>query len=412
MILALLFALASADTVVVRATPDPKHQSPTTVAAAIAAARPGDTIRIERGVYREPMIVVDKPLTILGHGWPVLDGESTHQILAVTGDDVTIRGLVLRNVGTSYVEDRAAIKVAKAHGCAIENNRIEHAFFGIYLAGVTGCRIANNVISGAGATEAGSGNGIHLWTSNHITIENNHVSHQRDGIYFEFVHESEIRDNVSEHNLRYGLHFMYSDDCTYERNTFRANSAGVAVMYTKRVTMRGNQFLSNWGSASYGLLLKEVYDVKLTGNRFQRNTTGLLADGANRIDAEHNDFEDNGWAVKLMASTDGGRFIGNDFVGNTFDVATNSRESSAEFRGNYWDAYRGYDVNHDGIGDVPFHPVRLFSLLVQANQPALILLRSPFVALIDAAERTLPTLTPTGVVDRAPAMRRIAGSAL
>ena len=402
MLLPLLVVLVSAGPTV-RAI---DHQPPTTIAAAIAAARPGDTIHIATGVYREPMIVVDKPLTIIGDGWPVLDGEGQHQILAVSADDVTIRGLVLRNVGTSYVEDRAAIRVAKAHGCVIERNRIERAFFGIYLAGVTSCRVANNEITGAGGTEAGSGNGIHLWTSNHITIEGNHITRQRDGIYFEFVHESQIRDNISEHNLRYGLHFMYSDDCTYERNTFRANGAGVAVMYTKRVTMRGNQFVSNWGSASYGLLLKEVYDVTLASNTFHRNTTGLLADGANRIDAEHNAFEGNGWAVKLMASTDGGRFVANDFVGNTFDVATNSRESAAEFTGNYWDSYRGYDVNHDGVGDVPFHPVRLFSLLVQANQPALILLRSPFVALIDAAERTLPTLTPKAVVDRAPAMRR------
>jgi len=378
-----------------------------TIAAAIAVANRGAVIRVQPGIYREPMIVVDKPVTIVGDGWPVLDGEGAHQIMTVSADDVTIRGLVFHHVGTSYVEDRAALKVTKARGCAIENNRIEQAFFGIYLAGVTQCRIAGNDISGAGNSESAAGNGIHLWTSTHITIEGNHISHERDGIYFEFVHDSEIRGNTSEHNLRYGLHFMYSDDCTYERNTFRANGAGVAVMYTKRVTMRGNRFDDNWGSASYGLFLKEVYDVTLTGNRFHRNTVGLVADGANRIDAEHNAFEANGWALELMASTDGGRFIANDFVANTFDVATNSRESSAEFSGNYWDAYRGYDVNHDGVGDVPFHPVRLFSLLVRANQPALILLRSPFVALIDAAERTLPTLTPNGVVDRAPAMHKV-----
>ena len=257
MITALLFAL----TMIGGTTRPPIIVSPAgptrSIAGAIAAARPGDTLRIEPGVYREPMIVVDKPLTIIGDGWPVIDGENAHQIVSVTADDVTIRGLVLRNVGTSYVEDRAAIKVAKVHGCTIESNRIERAFFGIYLAGVTRCRIATNDIGGAGTSEGAAGNGIHLWTSTHVTIEGNHISHQRDGIYFEFVHESEIRDNVSEHNLRYGLHFMYSDDCTYERNTFRGNGAGVAVMYTKRVTMRGNQFLWNWGSASYGLLLKE-----------------------------------------------------------------------------------------------------------------------------------------------------------
>jgi len=221
------------------------------------------------------------------------------------------------------------------------------------------------------------------------------------------VRESEVLGNTSEHNLRYGLHFMYSDDCRYVDNIFRANSAGVAVMMTKRVIMAGNRFESNWGSASYGLLLKEVYDVRLERNRFIRNTVGVLADGANRIDAEHNEFRRNGWALKLLASTDEGHFRANNFIGNTFDVATNNRESTNELAGNYWDAYRGYDLDHDGVGDVVFHPVRLFSLLVQTNESSLVLLRSVFVSLLDAAERAIPTLTPQALVDRSPMMHPI-----
>ena len=402
---ALLLALAIAarpETLVVA----PNGALPT-VAAALARAHAGDVIRVEPGTYAEPMIVVEKQVTLVGDGWPVLDGQGAHQIMSITADDVTVRGFVFRNVGTSFVEDRAALKVTKARGCTIAGNRIERAFFGIYLAAVSDCLIANNVISGAGATEAAAGNGIHLWTSNRIHIEGNRISGQRDGIYFEFVRESEVRNNTSEHNLRYGLHFMYSDDCRYVDNIFRANSAGVAVMMTKRVTMAGNRFESNWGSASYGLLLKEVYDVRLERNHFVRNTVGLLADGANRIDAEHNEFRRNGWALKLLASTDAGHFRANNFIGNTFDVATNNRESTNELTGNYWDAYRGYDLDHDGVGDVPFHPVRLFSLLVQTNEPSLVLLRSVFISLLDAAERAIPTLTPQALVDRSPMMHPI-----
>lgn len=378
-----------------------------TVAAALARAHPGDVIRVTAGTYAEPMIVVDKQVTLIGDGWPVLDGRSAHQIMSVTADDVTVRGFVLRNVGTSFVEDRSALKVTKARGCIIADNHIERAFFGIYLAAVNDCRITNNVITGVGASEAAAGNGIHLWTSNRVHIEGNHISGQRDGIYFEFVRESEVRGNTSEHNLRYGLHFMYSDDCRYVDNIFRSNSAGVAVMMTKRVTMAGNRFESNWGSASYGLLLKEVYDVRLERNHFVRNTVGLLADGANRIEAEHNEFRRNGWALKLLASTDDGHFRANNFIGNTFDVATNNRESSNELAGNYWDAYRGYDLDHDGVGDVPFHPVRLFSLLVQTNEPSLVLLRSVFISLLDGAERAIPTLTPQALVDRSPMIHPI-----
>jgi nitrous oxidase accessory protein len=240
-----------------------------------------------------------------------------------------------------------------------------------------------------------------------VTIEDNRISGHRDGIYLEFAKGSQVRRNVSEGNLRYGLHFMYSDDCSYRGNTFRRNEAGVAVMYARRIAMIGNRFEENWGSASYGLLLKEIQDPEIVENRFARNSVGLLADGASRIRAEGNQFVDNGWAVQLQASTEGGRFTGNEFVGNTFDVSTNSRQTHGEFAGNYWDGYEGYDLDRDGFGDVPHRPVRLFSLLVAQNEPSLILLRSLFVRLLDTAERVFPVLTPETLMDSRPAMRRL-----
>jgi len=177
-------------------------------------------------------------------------------------------------------------------------------------------------------------------------------------------------------------------------------------MYTKGVVMVGNHFENNWGSAAYGLLLKEVYDARLSANRFVHNTTALLADGATRLVAEHNLFTDNGWAVKLMASTQDASFASNTFIANTFDVSTNSQRTTSRFRDNYWDEYRGYDLNRDGVGDVPHRPVRLFSLLVERNEPTLVLLRSPIVGVLDVAERLLPSLTPEMLADPTPRMRR------
>ncbi|HXT17327.1 MAG TPA: nitrous oxide reductase family maturation protein NosD [Gemmatimonadaceae bacterium] len=378
-----------------------------TIASAIAAAHDGDTVLVHAGLYREPLVVIDKPIALVGDGWPVLDGEGKHGLVLVTGPAVTVRGLVLRNVGTSFVEDRAALRVSETHGCVIEHNRLENAFFGIYLANTTDCRVADNVIHANGTRETESGNGIHLWTSRRITIERNEISGQRDGIYFEFVHDSDIRGNLSERNLRYGLHFMYSDDCRYVDNTFRHNGSGVAVMYTKRVRMTGNRFEDNWGAAAYGLLLKEISDATLERNVFAHNTVGLFADGANRLQAIHNDFRRNGWAVRLDASTLDGRFRSNNFIGNSFDVSTNSREPSTTFTGNYWDGYRGYDLDRNGVGDVPHRPVRLFSVIVEHQSPALILMRSAFVELLENAERALPSLTPNALVDSTPAMRPI-----
>src|SRR5262245_35521864 len=375
------------------------------ITVAVALARPGSRIVVHAGIYRQPTIVIDKAVEIVGEGRPVLDGEGQRGLLLVTADDVTVRGLVLRNVGSSFVEDRAAIRVTQARGCAIEDNRVENGFFGIYLSNASDCRIERNVLRATAKTETASGNGIHLWSSRRITISNNEISGHRDGLYFEYVQHSVIECNRSEGNNRYGLHFMYSDDCRYLDNVFRRNGSGVAVMFTKRMEMVANRFEDNWGAAAYGLLLKEITDSRLTGNVFRRNTTALLADGASRLVAEDNAFVGNGWAVKLDANTQDARFERNEFTGNTFDVASNSREQSTTFAGNYWDEYRGYDLNHDGVGDVPHRPVRLFSMLVAHNQPSLILLRSAFVSLLDAAERVLPALTPEMLADASPAMR-------
>jgi nitrous oxidase accessory protein len=215
-----------------------------------------------------------------------------------------------------------------------------------------------------------------------------------------------VRGNVSEDNQRYGLHFMRSDSCRYEDNIFSHNGAGVAVMYSSRVQMRNNRFERNWGNAAYGLLLKEISDGEVEGNRFERNTVGLYLEGSNRNRIARNTFEQNGWAVKVLANASDNRFEQNVFAGNSFDVATNSRSASSRFEENFWDHYRGYDLDRDGFGDVPFRPVRLFSLIVEQSEPSLILLRSLFVDLLDAAERVLPILTPETLVDARPLMVR------
>lgn len=395
--------LAAADTVIV-STAGPVR----TVTQGLSMVKSGGTLLVKPGVYVEPVIEVVKPVRIIGEGMPVLDGARKQAIMKISANDVTVQGIAFARVGHSDMEDHAAIRVTNARNCTIADNRIDEGFFGIYLAHVTGCRVERNVLRASGRTEATSGNGIHLWTSTGVTIANNLVSGYRDGIYFEFVHGTEVRNNTSEGNIRYGLHFMYSDDCKYIHNSFRKNGSGVAVMYTKRVEMTGNRFENNWGSAAYGLLLKEIEDSKIDHNVFSQNTTGLLADGADRLKASHNVFERNGWAIKVAGSTGGARFEANDFLGNSFDVSSSSTSPSSTFTGNYWDSYRGYDLNRDGIGDVPHPPVRLFAVIVAKAPQAIILLRSGLASVLDTVERAMPSLTPELFVDQRPAMRRTA----
>jgi nitrous oxidase accessory protein len=170
--------------------------------------------------------------------------------------------------------------------------------------------------------------------------------------------------------------------------------------------MTRNRFEDNWGPAAYGLLLKDIKDSRVEGNLLSRNSTGLYAEGSDRIVVAGNQFLGNGWAVRLMADAIDNTFRRNRFEGNSFDVATNSsRGGASSFAENFWDGYAGYDLDRDGYGDVPFRPVRLFSVLVEQSEPAIILLRSFFLDLLDLAERVMPAITPERLVDTRPLMR-------
>ena len=271
---------------------------------------------------------------------------------------------------------------------------------------------SNAIVAEAGVTlhalrEADSGNGIHLWDVERVQVTGNRISGHRDGIYLEFARGVILRENVSEENLRYGLHFMFSDDSFYQDNTFRRKGAGVAVMYSKNVIMTGNRFQENWGPAVYGLLLKDVQDSLVEGNLFRENSVALFVEGTDRVTFRMNQVERNGWAVRILGSAQDNHFTANNFIENTFDVTTNARRSENTFEGNYWSAYRGYDLTGDGRGDVPHRPVRLFSTMVERKPAALILLRSFFVDVLEVAERVLPVLTPETLVDPSPRMREV-----
>ena len=381
------------------------NQPFTTIRTALVEARAGDTIFVHEGTYTEGNLAIEKPLTCIGVNYPVLDGQRGCEIITVTASYVTIRGFELRNSGQLSTIDVAGIKVLSANHVVIEENRLRDCNFGIYLSDTENCRVACNDVRGIIKEEQNSGNGIHLWKCAGAVIEENYLTGHRDGIYFEFVSDSEIRWNNSEHNLRYGLHFMFSHNDFYHHNTFHNNGAGVAVMYSRKVQMFENHFSYNWGSSAYGILLKDISDSHIWQNTFEHNSAGVYMEGASRIIMEGNQFRENGWALRVQASCDANVIRQNNFTGNSFDVSTNGSLVLNTFDGNYWDRYEGYDLNRDGVGDVPFRPVSLYAVVVERMPYGLMLLRSFMVYLMDKAEKIIPSLTPEQLMDETPSMR-------
>jgi nitrous oxidase accessory protein len=394
-----IFTKVSGRTIIVGANEPVK-----TLKQAIAAAKDNDTIKLMQGIYKEGNIVLTKSILLTGDN-AILDGVNQFEILTVSGKNITIKGIQFQNSGYSSLNDYAALKVIDATNILIEGNRFLNSYFAIHLNNSTFCTVRNNRISGTPKTEQSTGNGIHLWKCNNALIEANFITGHRDGIYFEFVTHSTIQKNISQENIRYGLHFMYSNDDVYISNTFHDNGAGVAVMYSKKVTMQFNHFEQNWGPSAYGLLLKDISDSRISNNTFYRNTMALHMEGTSRIEVAKNVFKENGWAMKVQASCDNNNFHHNNYFGNTFDVATNGTMVLNKFYNNYWDKYDGYDLNKDGFGDVPYHPVNMYSMIVEENPNALILLRSFTVQLLDKAEKAIPSLTPENLIDTQPTIK-------
>ncbi|RMH66063.1 MAG: nitrous oxide reductase family maturation protein NosD [Calditrichaeota bacterium] len=381
------------------------------LSAAVHQARAGDTVLVIPGTYKEAAIIIDKPLTLLGQNHPVIDGMNKGHILDIRADSVTVKGFHLRNVQQSYTKDFAAIHLFKCSHFVIEDNVLRNSFFGILIERSKRGYVRNNDILGEAVTEQSSGNGIHGWHSSFLFIENNHVERMRDGIYFEFVKNSVIKGNKSRHNVRYGLHFMFSNDDRYEANTFEKNGAGVAVMFSNRISMIKNRFRLNWGSASYGLLLKEIYDATIKDNLFYKNTIGVNADGANRIEFSGNRFDNNGWAIRFLGACYGNKIIGNNFVYNALDISYTGSINGNVFDRNFWSKYSGYDLDKNGIGDVPYRPVKLFSYIVHKTPETIILLRSLFVDIINFSEKVSPILTPDNLKDNQPLMKPVTENA-
>ena len=376
------------------------------IKAGVDASVPGDTVLVDQGSYKEKNLVIRKSIVLKGYNYPVLDGEKKYEIISIVANGVVIDGFRIKHSGISSLEDLSGIKIYDGRDVVIKNNILEDTFFGIYIQNGINCIIENNQLTATSKEEQQSGNGIHCWKSDSMRIIGNTVTGHRDGIYFEFVKNSIIWRNTSVNNIRYGLHFMFSNDDMYVSNIFSNNGSGVSVMFSNRIKMFSNYFEENWGDASHGILLKEISDGYMQGNYFSKNTSAIFMEGANRIYMNQNTFENNGWALKIQASCVDVILERNNFIGNTFDVGTNGSLVLNRFNNNYWDKYEGYDLDKNKIGDIPYRPVSMYSMIVEKYPPAMILFRSFITTLLDKTEKILPSLTPENLKDNAPLMKK------
>jgi nitrous oxidase accessory protein len=370
----------------------------------IDAAVPGDTLLVSAGTYNGN-ILLHKRLALLGAHGAILHGDGHNSIVTITADSCVLGGFVIEHSGSMLMNEDAGI-LLKSSGNTIESNRISDIMFGIYLLRSHGNIIRDNTITGKRELEVGErGSGIHIYDSNHNRLIGNVISFSRDGFYIQNANHTWIESNEVS-NLRYGLHYMYADSNTFLRNRFSDNVAGAAIMYSRGIVMRRNGFIHNRGFASYGILFQDCHGMIADSNIIADNVVGMFFEASTNNLFTHNVVAQNDVALQMFANSAENVFTENNFIDNlsplTIVGKTTGSIWSKNGLGNYWSTYDGYDLDQDGIGDVPMKIQNAFNYL-EGRQPNLRLyLYSPASQALAAATTAFPIIDINQEVDSRP----------
>ena len=375
----------------------------------IDAAGPGDTVVVPPGTWTGN-IALRVRTTLIGLPGATVRGDGTGSCIVVLADSCVIEGLVIEHSGSALAQEHSGI-LLRSDGNRVRNNRLRDILFGVYLYQSDDNVISNNEIAGrAQLSEGERGSGVHIWDSYRNRLTDNTIHHMRDGFYFQNASHSWIEGN-EVFALRYGLHYMYADSNTFVGNRFHDNVAGAAVMYSHGIVMRRNTFLRNRGFSSYGILFQDCHGMKADSNLIVDNVVGMFFEASSHNDFRYNIIAQNDIALKMFQNSDENLFAENAFIDNLIPLSVVGKRTTTRWslhgRGNYWSDYDGYDLDSDGVGDVPQTIQNAFDYL-EGRQPAFRLyLYSTASKALAAATKAFPILQLSSERDPAPLMRPI-----
>jgi nitrous oxidase accessory protein len=372
---------------------------------AVAAAMPGDVLLLEPGRHDGP-VVLDRPVTLDGAGRAILDGNGKGSVIVITGEDVTVRGLEIRGSGNSHQTLDSGVRlIPPATRARIENNRIIGNLHGVDVHGALDSVVRGNTIVGrSNAHMNDRGNGVYIWKSPGTVIEGNDISLGRDGIFSNASSKGTYRNNLFR-DLRFAVHYMYTNESEVSGNISIGNHLGFALMFSNRIVVHDNLSLRD---RAHGFMLNYANNVDMRGNLVRGGTEKCtFIYNAHRNAIVGNRFENCEIGIHFTAGSERNRLGGNAFVGNRNQVkyvGTRHIEWSNEGRGNYWSDHPAFDLDGDGLADSPFRPNDLMDHILWSQPAAKLLLGSPAVQLVRWSQATFPAILPGGVVDSHPLM--------
>jgi nitrous oxidase accessory protein len=378
------------------------------IAETLSRAAEGDTLRLSPGTYHET-VVIDRAISLDGGGVATINGGGSGTVVTVNAPGAVVTGLTVIGSGSSHETLDSGIKLTKtASGARASSNRLIGNLYGIDIHGARDSLVDDNVIEGRQDHRMNDrGNGIYVWNAPGLVVTNNDIRFGRDGIFVNSSKRNRFTNNRFR-DLRFGVHYMYADNSEVSGNISIGNHLGYAVMFSTRVRVANNISLHD---RDHGIMLNYANRSEITGN-FVRNVKGKCSFiyNSNKNQFSGNWFQGCGIGIHFTAGSEDNNILGNTFIGNRTQVkyvSTRWAEWSEDGRGNYWSDFAAYDIDGDGIADMPYRPNDSMDHVLWTQPAAKLLLGSPAVQLVRWSQSAFPALLPGGVVDSAPLMQPV-----
>ena len=359
---------------------------------AINAASPGEVIHIPAGRYQGNFIVT-KPLTLLGE-------DGTEVISKNNEPTLRIENTATISIGNLKLSGKSkAIVASNVDGLELSNMQIKDAHMGVHIQRSNNIHIHDIHVTGSEGHYAEKGNGIAIYKSEDILIENNHIEQMQDGIYVE-----EVNSIVVQHNnvtrSRYATHFMYTSDAKAFFNNYLSNVTGFMVMMTTDIFLENNTVENHSDYNGYGMLLYDVQRASIAKNIIKNNRTGLALQKSSMIQINTNDFQMNQTAVEGTKVSDNTKASHNSFTGNI--LTARSDQLGFQLNSNYYDDYTGIDIEGNGYGDVPYVAMSSFGQWMVRQPVYQYFVASPSVVLLTSLDQQINKMESRVLVDHTP----------
>jgi nitrous oxidase accessory protein len=349
------------------------------------------------GVHAGPLRL-RRAVTLWGPRQAIVRSGGEGTTIRVEAAGARLSGFTVDGSGARYDLLDAAVHVG-ADDVIVEGLAIERATFGILVERARRATVRGNLVRGDARQPLGlRGDGIRLWETSDSVVEDNTVADSRDLVVW-YSPRNLLRGNRIS-GSRYAAHLMYSHGCTVEDNRSVGNVVGVFAMYVRGGAIRRNLLAGAAGAAGMGIGLKDSGDLVVADNRVIDDTVGLYLDNSpvQATDANHIDdnlFRGCGRAVVFHGGGGRNHLSGNALVDNRVQVENEGGGELAEWSGNWFDDYAGYDLDGDGLGDLPYELRSLRGDVVSRHPDLRFFEGTPALALGEAVGRLFPLARPS-----------------